>query len=203
MPTPTHTSHNLRSLGLKTAPPINTTPPPITPLPLDNTANPHTGKSTQASLPLPLKVIHTTTHKTHDIKTIKTPSNNLQHTLTHCIGHHPHNTQHKITGRHSPSNTDIIALNTIHKPDIFFLTETPISKDCDALSGILSDKGYHTHYHPVNTPLPVENKLLEARISASIKSQGEMHASLQQNISMGNSLTPLHVTKTLFQTARM
>ncbi len=60
-------------------------------------------------------------------------------------------------GRHIPSITDIIALLKKHKPDVLFLTETPTSKDCDALCGIISNKGYHIHNHTDNAPLSADN----------------------------------------------
>ena len=78
------------------------------------------------------------------------------------------------TGRHIPSNTDIIALLKSHKPDVLLLTETPTSKDCDALCGILFNKGYHIHYHTDNTPLIADNMPHEARIPTSLtNSRGE------------------------------
>jgi hypothetical protein len=76
------------------------------------------------------------------------------------------NTQN--TGRHIPSNRDIISLLITHKPEICFLAETPIAKDCAALCGILLNRGYNAHYHPSNTLLPADSTLPEARIPTSI-----------------------------------
>ncbi len=51
---------------------------------------------------------------------------------------------------------------------MLFFTETHASKDCDALCGIPSKKGCHTHYLLANTSLSVEDTLPEARIPTSI-----------------------------------
>ena len=197
-PTPTHTSHNIHSIGLKNVLPVNITPL-ATPSPPDNTATP-TMEGDQLDPPTPhaatstttshaqLKTIEQTTH----LQTIngETPPPIPKSIITLIT----QNTQK--TGRHSPSNTDIIALLNSHKPDILFLTETPTDKDGDALRGILSNKGYHIHYHPDNTPSSMDDTLPESRLPTSItNSRGGCMIAHTKSATWAISLRPFSLPK--------
>ncbi len=72
------------------------------------------------------------------------------------------------TRRRSSSSTDMIALFSIHIPDVLFLVKTPVAKDCAALCDILSDRGYHIRYHQANKPLNHDEMPPKARIPDSI-----------------------------------
>ena len=110
----------------------------------------------------------------------------------------PSSHTHTKTSRHSPFNTDIIALLTTHKPDILFLTETPTDKDGDALRGILSNKGYHVHYHPDNAPSSIDDTPLEARIRTSIiNSRGGYMIAHTKTVTRASSLRPFVLPKHL------
>ncbi len=83
----------------------------------------HTHKPEQTPTPTPNQI-----HLPQEVNYIECQEQNLT-ILTQ-------NKQKK--DRHSPSNTDIIALISIHIPYVLFLTETHVAKDCVALCGILS-----------------------------------------------------------------
>jgi len=42
----------------------------------------------------------------------------------------------------------------LHKPDILLLTETPMQPHHGALTHVLRNRNYKTHYIPVNSPPP-------------------------------------------------
>ncbi len=71
--------------------------------------------------------------------------------------------QHKKMGTNSPSLTDLVTLLDRHAPDVLLLTETPPLPHQGALTQVLRNIGYKTHYHPVNAPSP-KDTLPEARL---------------------------------------
>ncbi len=66
-------------------------------------------------------------------------------------------------GTNSPSLTDMVTLLDRHTPDVLLLTETPTLPLQGALTQVLCNRGYKTHYHPVNAPSPMDT-LPEARL---------------------------------------
>ena len=65
--------------------------------------------------------------------------------------------------KNSPSLTYIVTLLDQHTPDVLLLTETPSLHRQEALTHVLCNKGYKTHYHPVNALSP-KDTLPEARL---------------------------------------
>ena len=55
-------------------------------------------------------------------------------------------------GYNSPSLTDLVTIIDLHKSDILLLTEAPMHPHHGALAHVLCNRGYKTHYNPVNSP---------------------------------------------------
>jgi len=66
-------------------------------------------------------------------------------------------------GNNSPYVSDTVTLLDLHTPDVLLLTKTPLHPHQGAPSQVLRDRGYKTHYHPMNTPSP-KGTLPEARL---------------------------------------
>jgi len=139
-----------------------------------NTTSSHPEPNTHKQKPYPPRTSdthcktnssHTNSHMTPHIPRRKTE--NMRTTQLHY-----YHAKHAKTGRQCQSNTNIIALISIHSPDILFLTETPVAKDCSAICGIFSNRGYNSHYHPANSQLENCDTIPEARLPPSITHKG-------------------------------
>ena len=75
-------------------------------------------------------------------------------------------------GTNSPSLTDMVTLLDRHTPDVLLLTETPPLPHQGALTQVLRNRGYKTHYHPANAPSPT-GTLPEARLPTHTTHGGE------------------------------
>ena len=99
-------------------------------------------------------------------------------------------------GTNSPLLTDMVTLLDRHTPDVLLLTETPTLPHQGAPTQVLRNRGYKTHYHPINTPFP-KDTLPEARLPThTIHEGGGCWIALKKHASWATTVRKLILPST-------